>query len=73
MKSLESLLRNLAFSLMIIRMVNLVSKLGNYCIANNFIWSWLLLPGLALADLVKQEKSENKDNIRTKTFRYLFF
>ncbi|MDY0214021.1 MAG: multidrug transporter [Bacilli bacterium] len=68
---LESLLRNLAFSLMIIRMVNLVSEQGNYWIANNFIWSWLLLPGLALADLVKQEISENKDNIRTKTFGYL--
>lgn len=68
---LESLLRNLAFSIMIIRMVNLVSEQGNYWIANNFIWSWLLLPGLALADLVKQEISENKDNIRTKTFGYL--
>lgn len=68
---LESLLRNLAFSLMIVRMVNLVSEQGNYWIANNFIWSWLLLPGLALADLVKQEISANIDNIRTKTFGYI--
>lgn len=68
---LESLLRNLAFSFMIIRMVNLVSEQGNYWIANNFIWTWLLLPGLALADLVKQEISENKDNISSKTFGYI--
>ncbi len=68
---LESLLRNLAFMLMVVRMVNIVSEQGNYWLANNFIWQWLLLPGLALADLVKKEIGENKDNIRTKTFGYV--
>ena len=68
---LESLLRNLAFMLMVVRMVNIVSEQGNYWLANNFIWQWLLLPGLALADLVKKEIGENKDNIRTKTFGYI--
>jgi Na+-driven multidrug efflux pump len=50
---IESLVRNLAFSVMIIRMMNLVSEQGNYWVANNFIWQWLLLPTLALGDLVK--------------------
>ena len=68
---LESLLRNLAFLLMIVRMVNIVAEQGNYWLANNFIWQWLLLPGLAIADLVKKEIGESKDNIRTKTFGYL--
>lgn len=68
---LESLLRNLAFLLMVVRMVNIVAEQGNYWLANNFIWQWLLLPGLALADLVKKEIGESKDNIRTKTFGYL--
>lgn len=68
---LESLLRNLAFMIMVVRMVNIVSEQGNYWIANNFIWQWLLLPGLALADLVKKEIAENKENIRKKTFGYL--
>ena len=68
---LESLLRNFAFMMMVIRMVNIVAEQGNYWIANNFIWQWLLLPGLALADMVKKEIGENVENIRCKTFGYL--
>lgn len=68
---IESLLRNLVFMIMIIRMVNLVSEQGNYWIANNFIWQWLLLPGLALSDLVKKEVAEDKDMIKNKTFGYI--
>lgn len=68
---LESLLRNLAFMIMIVRMTNIVREQGNYWLANGFIWNWLLLPGLALADLVKKEVGENKENIREKTFGYL--
>lgn len=67
----ESLLRNLAFMIMVVRMVNIVAEQGNYWIANSFIWNWLLIPGLALADLVKKEIGENKDNIRKKTFGYI--
>ncbi|PKK99749.1 MAG: multidrug transporter [Tenericutes bacterium HGW-Tenericutes-2] len=70
---LESFLRNFAFMIMIIRMVNVVSEQGNYWITNNFIWHWLLLPALALADLVKKEIGEDQDNIRSKTFGYLMF
>ena len=68
---IESLLRNLAFSVMVVRMVNLVSEQGNYWICNNFIWNWLLLPGLALADLVKKEVGESRENIRGKTAGYI--
>lgn len=67
---LESFVRNLAFMVMIIRIVNEVSEQGSYWIANNFIWFWLLLPVLALGDLVKKEVGEDVDNIRTKTFGY---
>lgn len=67
---IESFLRNLAFMIMIIRMVNVVAEQGNYWIANNFIWGWLLLPGLALAELVKKEIGENENNVRDKTFGY---
>ena len=68
---LESFLRNLAFMVMVVRMTNIVAEQGNYWLANGFIWNWLLLPGLALADLVKKEIGESKENIRTKTFGYL--
>lgn len=68
---MESFLRNLVFMIMVVRMVNLVAEQGNYWIANNFIWQWLLLPSLALADLIKKEVGENKENIRDKTFGYI--
>lgn len=68
---IESLLRNLVFMFMVVRMVNLVSEQGNYWVANNFIWQWLLLPGLALADVVKKEIGEDLENVRKKTFGYM--
>lgn len=55
---LESLVRNLAFMLMIVRMVNVVGEQGNFWIANNFIWGWLLLPVLQLGELVKADCGE---------------
>lgn len=68
---IESLIRNVVFSIMIIRMVNMVSEQGSYWVANNFIWNWLLLPALALGDLIKKETGEDKNNIQTKTFGYI--
>jgi hypothetical protein len=52
-------------------MVNMVSEQGSYWVANNFIWHWLLLPALALGDLIKKETGEDKNNIQTKTFGYI--
>ncbi|KAH7818390.1 putative na+-driven multidrug efflux pump [Monocercomonoides exilis] len=60
---LESLLRNVVFMVMVIRMVNIVAEQGVYWVANNFIWQWLLIPSLALADVVKKEVGESEDNI----------
>ena len=60
----ESLVRNVAYMLMISRMVNIVGEQGTYWVANNFIWGWLLLPILQLSELIKQETATNKDNIR---------
>jgi len=56
---LESLVRNLAFVLMIVRLMNLISEQGTYWLANNFIWGWLLLPVLALGELIKRNSAES--------------
>lgn len=68
---LESLVRNVAFMLMVSRLVNVISEQGNYWIANNFIWTWLLLPAIALYDVIKKETAQNKDNIANKTLGYI--
>lgn len=56
---LESLVRNLAFMLMIVRMVNVVGEQGTFWVANNFIWGWLLLPVMQLGELIKADTGEN--------------
>jgi hypothetical protein len=68
---IESLIRNFVFMVMIIRMVNLVAEQGSYWVANNFIWQWLLLPALALHDLIKKDIGEDKNNIQKNTLGYI--
>lgn len=66
----ESLVRNVAYMVMIARMVNVVGEQGTYWVANSFIWGWLLLPVLQLGELIKQEVSVDKENIRRNSLGY---
>ena len=67
---LESFVRNLAYMVMISRMVNVVGEQGTYWVANNFIWGWLLLPVLQLGELIKQETSTDRNNVNRNTLGY---
>lgn len=69
--SIESLVRNLAYIVMIGKMVNSVNEQGTYWIANSFIWGWLLLPVLSLGELIKKETSENTLAIKENNIGYL--
>ena len=60
---LESFVRNMAYIIMVSRMVNIVGEQGTYWVANNFIWGWLLLPVTQLGTLIKQEVSKDKELI----------
>ena len=71
LSGLESLVRNIAYMVMIARMVNMVSEQGTYWVANNFIWGWLLLPVLQLGELIKQEIATDKNNLQRNTLGYL--
>ena len=66
----ESLVRNVAYMVMIARMVNVVGEQGTYWVANNFIWGWLLLPVIQLGELIKQEVSADRENIRQNSLGY---
>ena len=66
----ESLVRNVAYMVMIARMVNVVGEQGTYWVANNFIWGWLLLPVIQLGELIKQEVAVDKENIRRNSLGY---
>ncbi len=69
---LESFVRNLAYMLMVSRMVNVVGEQGTYWVANNFIWGWLLLPINQLAELIKQETAKDEKAVKENTPGYLF-
>ena len=66
----ESLVRNVAYMVMIARMVNVVGEQGTYWVANNFIWGWLLLPVIQLGELIKEEVSADKENVRRNSLGY---
>lgn len=57
---LESFVRNIAYMLMIVRMVNMVGEQGTYWVANNFIWGWLLPPYCNLANLSSEKRQRTK-------------
>ena len=67
---LESFVRNIAYMLMIARMVNMVGEQGTYWVANNFIWGWLLLPILQLGELIKRETATDENAIKNNSLGY---
>lgn len=67
---LESLVRNVAYMLMISRMVNMVGEQGTYWVANNFIWGWLLLPVLQLGELIRRETATDENAVKNNSIGY---
>lgn len=60
---LQIFLDNFIYAIMICKMVNAVSESGNYWIANNFIWGWLLIPVMVITEIIK------KNNLEKLTFK----
>ncbi len=65
---LESLIRNLFFVFMVLKILNGISAAGDYWLANGFIWTWMLLPVIALSNVIKSEGDGTKNNL----MKYLF-
>lgn len=70
LSGMESFVRNLAYMLMICRMVNVVNEQGTYWMANNFIWGWMLLPILQLGELIKRDCSTDHEAMKKKGLGY---
>ena len=64
----QQFLDNIIYALMIVRMVNAVSQSGNYWVANNFIWGWLLIPITCLAEIIR--KDAGADGYKLKQMNY---
>ncbi|MDE6245600.1 MAG: hypothetical protein K2M50_08090 [Treponemataceae bacterium] len=67
---MQQFVDNAVYAVMICKMVNMVAEQGNYWIANNFIWGWLLIPISALAEVIRHDC---KDGYKTlNQFNYYF-
>ena len=64
----QQFLDNIIYALMVCRMVNAVSESGNYWVANNFIWGWLLIPITCLIEIIR--KDAGKDGYKLKQINY---
>lgn len=69
---LESGVRNLAFSLMILRLMNEVEEAGLFWVTNGFIWGWLLLPVLTLGTLVRQDAGNHDGRLGPRFIGYIW-
>jgi hypothetical protein len=69
---LESFVRNTAFIVMILQLVNQVQQSGTYWLTNQFIWGWLLLPVLTLGQLIKQDAATNNGLSSQRVNHYLW-
>ena len=47
-----------------------VQEQGTFWITNNFIWGWLLLPVLALGELIRRDAAAEETSIRLKSPGY---
>ena len=52
---------------MVCKTVNAVSQSGNYWIANNFIWDWLLIPVTALGEVIRSDCKDGYKNLHRVT------
>ena len=51
---IQIFLDNFIYAVMVCRMVNAVSESGNYRVANNFIWGWMLIPLSCFVQIIQK-------------------
>lgn len=67
----ESLLKNAVYIIMILKMMNMVQESSTFWLANKFIWGWLLLPVIALGQLIKQDAASKGGVSQRRVISYL--
>ena len=66
----QQFIDNFIYAIMICKMVNMVAEQGNYWIANNFIWGWLLIPITALSEVIRRDCKDGYKQLNQ--FNYYF-
>ncbi len=64
----QQFLDNFIYAVMVCKMVNAVKEQGNYWLANNFIWGWLLIPITALSEVIKCDCKDGYKNLKQSNY-----
>ncbi len=64
----QQFIDNFIYAVMICKKVNPVAEQGNYWIANNFIWGWMLIPISALAEVIRSDCKEGYKNLKQSNY-----
>ncbi len=67
----QQFIDNFFYAIMICKMVNVVSEQGNYWIANNFIWGWLLIPISALAEIIRSDCKDGYKKLKRSNYYFI--
>ena len=68
---MQQFIDNFIYAVMICKMVNMVSEQGNYWVANNFIWGWLLIPVSALAEVIRRDCKDGYARLRQDNYYFI--
>ena len=68
---LQQFLDNFIYAIMICKMVNMVQEQGNYWLANNFIWGWLLIPITALAEVIRSDCKNGYTELKRSNYYFI--
>ena len=59
---------NIAYAYMVVRLINEVKEQGNYWIANNFIWGWMLIPIFSIGEIIKRDCKNGYKNLNKSAY-----
>ena len=67
----QQFIDNLIYAVMVCKMVNEVASQGNYWIANNFIWGWLLIPVTALSEIIRRDCKDGYKELKQSNYYFI--
>lgn len=70
---IQQFIDNIFYAIMVCKMVNMVSEQGNYWIANNFIWGWLLIPITAMSEIIRRDCKDGYSKLNQFNYYFIAF
>ncbi len=68
---IQQFIDNFIYAVMICKMVNMVAEQGDYWVANNFIWGWLLIPITALTEVIRSDCKSGYKNLKQINYYFI--